>query len=197
MSCRAPCRFRSHRGFCAAKAFAAGDKSTGFCLWLCPGTEGAAIPLPSKGEKVSKGAGCLCCCCSGVTSRCSAVRSESSLLLEGASSCGNCWGMSPLVLECQPQAWHQSVFASGRCDSTAWSWSISCSEGSVLERDVLGAILCLLEHPKLRDSAVERPAQVVGSPGMCWEPSWPSAWSCSLLLHTWSSSPCSGFAFTG
>lgn len=78
--------------------------------------------------------------------------------------------LSPFVLECQPQAWHQLVFASSRCDSTAWSWSILCSKGSVLERL----------------------AYVMWNIGMCWEPSCAS-WSIPCPgIHLWKGQHISG-----
>lgn len=117
------CRSRSYRGFCTAKACAARGHGQRFVSCSAQGclNRRRCHSAPWGGAKVSKDLGWLlpCCCCSGVTSHCSAVRSEWSLLLEEVSSCGNCSGMSPFVLRCQPQAWHQLVYASGRCDSTA------------------------------------------------------------------------------
>lgn len=130
---QSPCRSRSHRGFCDAKVCAAGDKSTGFCLWLCPGTERAAIPLPGKKRRFPKVLGVFAAAAqvsypvalqSGVSQVFSLKEPH---LVETAGEC-------PFALECQTQTWHQSVFTSCRCDSTAWSWSIPCSKGSVLER---------------------------------------------------------------
>lgn len=147
LSCRAPAGPGATEGSAKACAARAHDRILSLAL---PRDRRSCHSALWEGVKVSKDPGCLlCCCCSGVTSCCSAGRRESSLLLEGVSSCGNCSGLSPFVLECQPQAWPQLVFASGRCDSTAWSWSPPCSKGSVLER----------------------PAHAVWSTGMCWETS--------------------------